>query len=162
MNHTATQHFQNYLGISLWISSTELIPEDITQLVGIQPTYVRLRGAMIAGRNIPRRPEFDVHEWQFRKQFDARSSTDLAQSTEKFITDFLDEIKAHASLIKELSEHHSVKISFVYHADAMPYVGLTRDQVQAIAALGAKLDYDLMIEQNGFSETDEPRSVEVG
>jgi hypothetical protein len=149
MSYTAALPFLNYLGISLWISSTELTPESITELVGLQPTYTRLRGALVSGRNMPRQPEFDVHEWQFRKQLDAKSGIHLSQSTEKFITDFLNEIEVHASQIKELSKHHIVTLSLVYHAEEMPYIGLTRYQVQAIAALGAKLDYDLMIEEVG-------------
>lgn len=56
MNHTAGETFLNYLGVSLWISSTELIPESITQLVGLEPTYTRRRGTLIPGRNMPDDP----------------------------------------------------------------------------------------------------------
>ena len=161
MNQKIAEPFLNYLRVSLWISSTELTPESITEIVGIQPTHTRLRGSLISGRNVPRRPEFDVHEWLFRKQLDAKPGTYLGQYTEKFITDFLSEIEAHTSQIKKLSEHHNVIFSLVYHVDEMPYIGLTRDQVQAIAMLGAELDYNLMIEEVGLDEADKPNSIEV-
>jgi hypothetical protein len=160
MDHDIVQPFLNYLGVSLWISSTELMPESITQFVGLQPTYTHLRGSLIPGRNVRRRPEFDVHEWQLRRQLDAKPGANLGQHTEKFITDFLNEIEAHTSQIKKLSEHHNVTVALVYHVDEIPYIGLNRDQVQAIAALGAKLDYDLMVEESGFDETDESDPVE--
>jgi hypothetical protein len=162
MNHTAGETFLNYLGVSLWISSTELIPESITQLVGLEPTYTRRRGTLIPGRNMPRRSEFDVHEWQLRKQLDAKSGTYLGQYTEKFITEFLSAIKPNAAGIKTLSENHTVTVSFVYHVDELPYIGLTRDQIQVIAALGAKVDYDLLFARDSFEEAAEPKSVEIG
>jgi hypothetical protein len=146
MNSSGEQNFSIYLGISLWISSTELLPDRITQIVGLQPTYVRMRGATIPGRGVNRRPEFDVHEWQFRKQLDIKPGDDIGKHSEQFISYFLDEIKDSTRQIKELSEHHSVLISFVYHVTDLPYIGLTRQQVQAIAALGAKLDCDLMVD----------------
>ena len=161
MNHSAAHPFDNYLAISLWISSVELTPESITQLVGLQPTHTRLRGSVIPGRNILRRPEFDVHEWEFRRQLDAKSGIDLGQFAERFITEFLSIVKAYTAKIKKLSEHQKVGITFVYHVDTSPYIGLTHDQVEAIADLGAKLDYDLMIEEDGFNEADKSHSVEV-
>lgn len=160
MNNTAAKPFVNYLGISLWISSTELNPENITHLVGLEPTYTRLRGTMIPGRNVPRRSEFDVHEWQLREQLDAEPGTYLGQRTEEFITEFLSVIKPHAAEIRKLSESHNVTVSLVYHVDELPYIGLTRDQIQAIAALGAKVDYDFMLERS-LGETDESEPSEV-
>src|SRR5579863_7859021 len=99
MDPVETQTFANYLGVSLWICSTELAPEIITQLVGLQPTHTRLRGSLIPQANVPRRPEFDVHEWKFRKQLNGKPGDFIGQYTEKFISDFLSEIKAHASQI---------------------------------------------------------------
>ena len=47
--------------------------------------------------------------------------------------------------IKELSENNDVQVSLVYHVHEMPYVGLTRQHVHDIAALGANLDFDIMV-----------------
>lgn len=159
MSSSELQKFSIYLGIALWISSTELSPDRITQVVGLPPTYVRVRGTAIPGRGVPRQPEFDVHEWQFRKQLDIKPGDYIGKHSEKFISHFLDEIKDSAPQIKELSERHSVLISLVYHVIDLPYIGLTRQQVQAIAALGAKLDYDLMVEGSISDEREDHLSL---
>ena len=162
MEHNAEHPFLNYLGVSLWISSTELTPEDITGLVGLRPTYTRHRGAAIAGRNLRRRPEFDVHEWQFRRQLDAMSGGELGEHTEQFIDEFLTHIGTRALQIRKLSEHHSVALALVYHVDNLPYIGLTRGQVQSLAELGIRVDYDLMIKENSFGAVDESTRVQAG
>jgi hypothetical protein len=153
MNARGEHEFRNYLGISLWISSMELSPDRITQIVGIEPSYVRVRGALIPGRGMSRRPEFDVHEWQFREQLNLSSGDYVGDHSEKFITEFLDKIKDAAPRVKELSGGHSVTISLTYHTHEIPYIGLTREHVQAIAALGARLDYDVMVERHNPAET---------
>jgi hypothetical protein len=155
MNSSGEDDFPNYLGISLWISSKELTPDRITQIVGFEPSHVRVRGALIPGRGISRRPEFDDHEWRFRKKLDLKPGNFVAQDLEKFITEFLDQIKNSTPQIKELSEHHDVQISLVYQVDELPYIALTRQQVSAIAALGARLDYDFMVKGSSSDETDE-------
>jgi hypothetical protein len=155
MNRNGEQNFLNYLGLSLWISSKELMPDKITQIVGIEPSHIRVRGALIPGRAVNRRPEFDVHEWQFRKQLDLKPGNCSAQDCEEFINEFLDRIKGSTPQIRELSEHHNVTISFVYHVSELPYIGLTRQQIWAIAALGARLDYDLLVEDHGSDKTED-------
>ena len=57
MNHSGEQKFPIYLGVSLSISSKELSPDKITEIVGLQPTYVRVRGAVIPGLGVNRRPD---------------------------------------------------------------------------------------------------------
>jgi hypothetical protein len=156
MNNSSEHSFAIYVGISLWISSVELPPDKITQIVGIEPSYVRVRGALIPGRKMGRRPEFDVHEWQFREQLNVKPGDHLCDHVEVFITEFLDKIKDAAPRVKELSRNHSVMISLVYHTHEIPYIGLTRQQIQALAALGARLDYDLMVERTDSGESEEP------
>jgi hypothetical protein len=98
MNNSGEHNFSIYLGVSLWISSMELPPDRITQIVGIEPSYVRARGALISGRRIGRRPEFDVHEWQFREQLNVKPGDNIDDHSEKFITEFLDKIKDAAPM----------------------------------------------------------------
>jgi len=136
--------YLDYVAISLSITSDELSPETITQLVGIEPNYVRLRGAPIPGRRVSRHPDFDHNEWEFREQLDIKPGDYIGNHSERFITDFLNKIDGSAARIKEISKSHEVRVSLVYQAHEMPYIGLTREQVQGIAALGAVLDYDIM------------------
>jgi hypothetical protein len=146
MNEGGEHNFPIYLAVSLWISSTELPPDRITQIVGIEPSYVRARGTLIPGPGISRQPEFDVHEWQFREQLNVKPGDYIGDHSEKFITEFLDKIEDAAPRVRELSGSHSVMVSLVYHTHEIPHIGLTRQHMQAIAALGARLDCDLMVE----------------
>jgi hypothetical protein len=93
-----------------------------------------------------RRPEFDFHEWQFRDQFDVQPGDNISNHSEKFITEFLDKIKGAAPRIRELSKDHDVLILLVYSVHDIPYIGLTRDHIDVIASIGARLDYDIMVD----------------
>jgi hypothetical protein len=45
-------------------------------------------------------------------------------------------------------------IPLVFHTRDIPHIGLTRQHVRAIAALGARLDYDIMVEKSDSAETE--------
>lgn len=145
MNSNDRRDDADYVAISLWVTSDELSPEAITHRIGIEPSHVRVRGTPIRGRGMSKRPEFDHHEWQLRERLDIHLSDDVGGQTEGFITRFLERIKWAAARIKELSENNDVQVSVVYHVHEMPYVGLTRQHVHDIAALGANLDFDIMV-----------------
>jgi hypothetical protein len=145
MSLSGKQRLPEYLAISLWITSDVMSPETVTQMVGIVPSHVRTRGTPIPRLGINRRPEFDHHEWQVREQLDVQPGEYIGKCSEEFITQFFDKIKTATANIRELSENHSVSISLVYQAHTMPYIGLTRDNIQTIAALGASLNYDILL-----------------
>jgi hypothetical protein len=134
----------DYLAVSLFISSHRLTPDEISQAIGIEPTYRRERGSPIRG-GLMRRPEFDLNEWQFREQVDMRSGDDIGKRSELFISQFLSKIKSAAPRIRELSRDQDVLIQIVYSMTSMPYVGLTSGHIHDIASLGARLDYDIMV-----------------
>jgi hypothetical protein len=140
------QESLGYLAISLYISSDQLSPEQITEAIGIEPSYIRERGTPIPGRGVMRQPQFDHHEWQLREQLDVRPGDYIGNHSEGFISAFLDKIKAAAPRIREISKNHDVLILLVYSVHDMPYIGLTRDHIQVIASLGARLDYDIMLD----------------
>ena len=94
-----------------------------------------------------RQPEFDSHEWQFREQLDIQPGDYIGNHSEKFITEFLNKIKGAAPKIRELSKNQDVLILLFYSVHGMPYIGLTSDHIQVIASLGARLDYDLMVDE---------------
>ena len=155
MSRNSVQNGSEYLGLSLWISSHKLTPEEITQLVGLGPTYTRHRGALIPGSDRLRRPEFDVHEWQFRRQLDLKRGTYLGQHIDTFITDFLSTLKPRMAEIKAVSRNHNVAVAFVFHVAELPYLGMSHEQIEVIAMLGAKVDYDLFGRNIGSEEPDE-------
>jgi Domain of unknown function (DUF4279) len=135
---------RDYLSITLCISSDRMDPDSITQQLGIQPTSIRLRGTPIRN-GMMRRPEFDLHEWWLRKELPLSESL-LEQEAEQFISHFLSGLMSAAERIHALSEDHSVSVHLVYHMKYIPYIGHTRDHVRAVAALGARLEYDIMVD----------------
>jgi hypothetical protein len=135
---------QNYFSMSLVISSVTTPPESISERVGLAPTSTRLRGTPIK-TGVFRRPEFDVHEYWIRAELELAPSDVIEDLQPSFITEFLNKISVACHQIRELADSDDVKIIFVYHMDRMPYVGLSSSQVEMIAALGASIDFDMMI-----------------
>lgn len=140
-----TTDFPKYLAVSLCISSAQLSPETITRTVGIEPNYTRERGALTR-TGMVRQPEFDRYEWQFREQMDMQSGDDLSKRSELFINQFLSKLAEAAPIVRELSRDQDVLVQIVYSGRSMPYVGLTSGQIRDIASLGARLDYDIMVD----------------
>ncbi len=138
------EEWRDYVGISLWITSYELSPEKITETVGLNPTYVQVMGDPIRG--VSRR--YERHSWQLGDRFYPQPGDDVGKLTEKFFTAFLGKLNSATPRIKEISKDNSIAICMIYHLNEMPYIGLTSEQVAAIAAIGARVDHDVMIGGN--------------
>lgn len=135
---------KNYLAISLVISSETASANSISERVGLTPTSTRLRGTPIKP-GVLRRPEFDLREWWLRDELEVHPGGHLEEMQRSFVSEFLDKLGVAAERIRNLADHCNVMIVLVYHLDRVPYIGLTGQQVQKIAALGASIDVDLMI-----------------
>jgi hypothetical protein len=137
----------SYVKISLAISSHETEPETITQRVGLQPTSTRRQGTPVRN-GLLRRPEFDLHEWWIDQEMPLASNILLDGEAKAFFTRFFDSFVGHSEkVISALSKDHSVVVIVNYHMNYMPYIGLTKDHVQALARLGAGLDFDFFIDE---------------
>ena len=134
-----------YVSISLAISSDRIEPEAITLRLGLQPSHSRLRGTPIRN-GMMRRPEFDLHEWSIRKELPLLSGILTQEEAEPFISDFLRQFAAVENGVRTLSEEHDVVVVLVYSMKYIPYIGLTCDQIHTLSRLGARLDYDLMVD----------------
>jgi hypothetical protein len=143
------------MSVSLAISSEELAPEAITLRIGLQPTSTRRKGTPTRN-GILRRAEFDLHEWWICQQLTLQSGVLLEKEAEAFITQFFDRFGSDGteSSIHALSADHNVLVLVVYHMGYMPYVGLTKGHVQALARLGARLDYDFMVDGPATQDQD--------
>ncbi len=148
-----THEKQDFIGISLWITSDQLSPETITQKVGIAPTHVRIRGTPTK-TGVMRQPQFDLNEWELGERLRAEQNDYIGNHSERFFTDFLRKLKPLVPKIMHLSEFVSVSIGIVYSVREMPYIGLTREQVQVIAALGARVDHEIIL-YAGVSNSEE-------
>ncbi|MGA8730744.1 MAG: DUF4279 domain-containing protein [Terracidiphilus sp.] len=135
---------KNYLSMSLAISSLTTPPELISERIGLAPTSTRLRGTPTK-TGASRLPEFDVHEYWIRAELELAPGDVIEDLQPSFIMEFLNKISVACNQIRKLADTEDVKIIFVYHMDRMPYVGLSSSHVEMIAALGASIDFDMMI-----------------
>jgi hypothetical protein len=138
---TVTEDKRDYVGIALWITSDELSPEMITDVVGIEPNYTQVRGTPIKGVD----RLYERHSWKLGERLYAREGDYIGNHSEQFFDAFLNRIKDIAPRIKELSKYNEVSVALIYNVRDMPYIGLTREQVQVLAALGARVDHDVMV-----------------
>jgi hypothetical protein len=136
---------KKYLAISLVISSKTMQPESISERVGLTPTETRLRGTPTR-TGVLRRPEFDVHEWWIRDELELGPGNRLEDLQPSFITGFLNKVSIAEHRIREVADNEHVKMIFVYQMDRVPYIGLSSSQIEKIAALGASIDFDIMID----------------
>ncbi len=149
MNESAPREnhskIDDYFAITLWVSSDQMDPDSVTQRVGLEPTRVRLRGTPIRA-GMMRRPEFDKHEWSVEREIRLANGLLVPEESEAAINHFLKSLIGSAAAFRALSEEHDVAVVLVYHMKYVPYIGLTRRQVQFIAELGARIDFDVMVD----------------
>lgn len=136
---------KSYFSISLVISSETTPPESISDRVGLTPTETRLRGTPTT-TGVLRRPEFDVHEWWIRAELELGPADRVEDLQPSFVTGFLNKVSISGHRIREVADSEHVKIILVYQMDRVPYVGLSSSQVEKIAALGASIDFDFMVD----------------
>lgn len=95
-----------------------------------------------------RRPEFDLHEWWISHELSLTSDVLLVEEAEAFFTRFFGSFCGdRENAISALSRDHSVVVIIAYHLGYMPYVGLTKNHVQALARLRARLDFEFLIDE---------------
>jgi hypothetical protein len=92
----------------------------------------------------PETPEFDVDEWERQDKLLLEGGALQPEKAQQFITAFLSQFSDTAAEIWKLSAQHHVAIILVYRLKYVPFVGLTREHVDSIAALGARVDFDIM------------------
>ena len=129
-----------YVGITLWITSLTLAPEAISLLIGLEPSYVQCQGTKVGSTS----RLYERHSWSLGERAYAREGEQLTTLVEPFISQFLNSLAASATRIRALSADQSVSIAIIFGAWDMPFIGLTRHQVEAIANLGASVNYDIM------------------
>ena len=148
-----------YVGIRLWITSPTLASKAISILIGLKPDYVQTRGTKVGDTS----RLYERHSWSLGERLYAKQNEKLDDLVEPFISRFLNSLEVSASRIRALSGEHNVSVAIIFGTWSMPYVGLTKRQVEEIASLGASVNYDIMTYSSdkgagdshkvGFSET---------
>jgi hypothetical protein len=127
--------------VKLTIASNTLAATEVSALLGIEADSVQVQGEM----NRLGTKLYSQHVWMLKNQHEILSNEPIAGQIEARISQFLDRIVSAASVIRSLSNEHFVEVGIYVFARDVPPLGLSKKQVEAIAALGASVDFDLVL-----------------
>lgn len=121
----------------LRVTSDNLLPDEITKIVGIRPDKSVAKGMYHGGKTLPAKRT----EWQIESGLDRSAS--LAQH----VPVLLQKLGPMAESIKSLATSSNCDITFscVVYSDKSPPLYFEPKWVSDIAKLGAALDIDLYV-----------------
>jgi Domain of unknown function (DUF4279) len=126
--------------VKLTITSVSLSAEDVSSLLGIEPDSTQVLGKM---NRLGTKP-YSQHAWILKDLHEVNGVT-TGDQIEGSISQFLDRITSVSPIIRSLSEEHPVEFGLYVFAREIPPVSFSNKQLEAIAALGASLDVDIVL-----------------
>jgi len=124
----------------LRVFSDHLLPEEITERIGVQPESTVTKGAFHGGKTIRAKRS----EWQLG------SGVSRTESLERHVSALLQKLEPAAARIRLLSESGcEVTFSCVVYASVAPAIFFEPTWISGIAQLGAALDVDLYMPNDG-------------
>ncbi len=119
--------------ITLAIYGEDLIPEEISRLMGCETECIR-RGE----RRSPRANPYKQSAWLFNKKGEAPTTA------EEIIREILSNLSTDAAAWKEISSKYDVQVRIAIHMENWNKgFDLSAETVQQIANLGAKMVFDI-------------------
>ena len=119
--------------ITLAIYGDDLIPEEISQLLGCEAEYIRC-----GERRSPRASPYKRSAWLLNHKGDSPITA------EEIIREILSKISADSGIWKELSSRYDVQVRIAIHMENWNKgFDLSAETVQQIADLGAKMVFDI-------------------
>jgi hypothetical protein len=121
------------------ITGTRKLPEEITQLVMINPTRTWYEGESIQGTNLKRKH----NGWCLSH---GRPKKNI--SIEDHISPLMNKLAPKAQAIKEICEEYELDSEVscaIYIIDETPIINLSNKILEAISGLGAELDIDIIL-----------------
>ncbi|MDA0865761.1 MAG: DUF4279 domain-containing protein [Cyanobacteria bacterium] len=119
--------------ITLAIYGDDLIPEEISQLLGYEAKYIR-RGE----RRNPRASPYKKSAWLFNQKGEAPITA------EEIIREILSKILTDSGIWKELASRYDVQVRIAIHMKNWNQgFDLSAETIQQIAGLGAKMVFDI-------------------
>jgi hypothetical protein len=129
------------IGVRLSIISDSLSPSQIDEYVGIKCDDSQERGKM----NRLGTKRYERHAWFMKDRYTVREGEDIGDKLDSAIAHLLSRLEGSEAKVRELSKSNEVEFSLYFYAQDVPPMGLSRRHLQAIAALGASLDIDLVL-----------------
>jgi hypothetical protein len=130
----------------LSVQSDELEPTQLTELIGLQPDRIALRGERSStGKPVPRHNIWDI-----------RSRLEGSALLDNHLRDLLDRIEGQAGRIVAVANHPrilSIGVSLVLETESgHPGVFLDAATVSRVARLGTGLDIDFYVDDSQADE----------
>jgi hypothetical protein len=126
-------------GARIKIFGRDLDPDEVTSRLGLTPTRV-----LRAGHPRPRTSIVEKEGlWELKS--DLPEDRDLAEH----VASVLGKVVPLTHLVREMSGQYTVLLACIVHAPSEPPLALSRDAVGQLAALGAEVDFDLYIGDEG-------------
>ncbi len=138
------------IGVRLVIISDSLAPSQIDEYVGITCDMSQKKGDM----NRLGTKQYERHAWFMKSKQTIREGEYIGDKLDSAVARLLGRLQGTEARIKELSGSNEVQFSLYFYAREVPSIGLSKTHLQAIVALGANLDIDLIlygnpVEKNG-------------
>lgn len=121
--------------ISLWFTGDEIPLEQITFILGIEPTRMRKKAEW------PIQSEYTCDEWGF--SLEEKECADVEILFQKFIKIF----ETKAELIKKICSDYNCKVSIIVviymENSSQPYTCLSTNTIAFLHLIGAELTFDI-------------------
>jgi hypothetical protein len=134
--------------VELRIISATLSPPEINDYIGIKCDDSQVRGEMnrLGTKRYPR------HAWYLASKRVVAPHEYIGDKIDIEVRNLLSRLAPVAGKIRELSQSHEVEFSLYFLARDVPPMNLSKEDLGAIAALGASLDIDLILYANPEAE----------
>ncbi len=126
--------------VKLTIASNTLSAKEVSALLGIEADSSQILGEM---NRLGTKP-YPQHAWVLKEKYEV-NSTETMDQLEMCLSKFLARVGSASSIIRNLSIQHLVEVGIYVFAREVPAIFLSKGQVEAIAALGASVDVDVVL-----------------
>jgi len=137
--------------VRLTIISDSLSPDEIDKYVGVNCSDSQTRGEM----NRLGTKRYARHAWFLKSKRVIAPNEYIGDWIDAEVRSLLSRLAPAAEKIRELSHSYEVEFSLYFLARDVPPMNISKEDLRAIAALGASLDIDLIIYANPEGENAE-------
>jgi len=117
-----------------WVSEFDCKPEEISKLLGLEPTIVKLKGEPFTHGRLRRRSSWEYHSTLPRSEI----------FQDKHLSNLMVELLPRVTKIKDIGNRHSIGISCVgYYTNVNPGFHMSKELINQCAQLGVSIDFDL-------------------
>jgi hypothetical protein len=141
------------IGVKLTIISDKMTASEIDQYIGIKCNESQERG-------LPNRlgtKRYEHHAWFLKTRYNVSPDEYIGDKIDQQIEQLFSKVRGAADKIRDLSRNNKVVFGLYFCSRDIPPLGLSKEQMEAVAALGASLDIDVVLSGNPDVNDDEEK-----